>query len=74
MALHLASSTVMPNQRKDTKKHIGLWLEPEEISALKKEAAERKISVADLIRDAIQKYEQKKDVRGPGDNQGIRPD
>jgi len=64
----------MPNQRKDTKKHVGLWLEPEEISALKEQAKERKISVADLIRDAIQKYEQKKDVGGPGDNQGIQSD
>ena len=56
----------MPNQRKDTKKHIGLWLEPEEIAALKMAAAAKKVSVADLIRDAIQKYEQKKNSRSAG--------
>ena len=57
----------MPNQRKDTKKHIGLWLEPEEIAALKRVAEERGISVAELIRDSIAKYEQQKNHRGPSD-------
>lgn len=56
----------MPNRRKDTKKHVGLWLEPEEIEALKKAALERGISVADLIREAVIKYEQQKDSSRSG--------
>jgi NRPS condensation-like uncharacterized protein len=61
----------MPNKRKDTKRHLGLWLEPEEVEALKARAKAENATVADIIRAAVLKYEQsKKNVVGPTGSRG----
>lgn len=64
----------MPNKRKDSKKHVGLWLEPEEIQALKDRALRDGITVAEIIRKAFSKYEQENPVvrSGRGDGKSDR--
>ena len=56
----------MPYKRKDSKKHVGLWLEEEEIAALKAAATASGMTVADVIRKAFQKYEQENPVVSTG--------
>lgn len=63
----------MPNKRKDTKRHVGLWLEPEEIEAIKAAALDRGISVAELIREAVTKYEHQKDTVRPVGEVRVQP-
>lgn len=64
----------MPNQRKDTKRHMGLWLEPEEIEQLKKVASEKGLSVADVIRESFKLYEQQKNTGISTDQSGSGDD
>lgn len=60
----------MPNKRKDSKRHMGVWLEPEEIESVKKLASELDISVADVFRESFQMYEQKKNSSLPTEQRG----
>jgi len=52
----------MPNQRKKTKRHVGAWLNPQEIEAVKKTARDKGMTVKELLLWASESYEQKRKV------------
>lgn len=50
----------MPNQRKKSKKLLNIWLEPEELQALKEEAKKQGKTMTDLLKERIHEKIKKK--------------